>query len=103
MKFVKLLILLSIFSLTLSSKLKISENPEYKVVVLGDNGEYKLWKTQYDTVMKDNTSSVKIKTEQIFAFGKYVLDGSKCTYTPVGESDIELTTRDSADKYGMKT
>jgi hypothetical protein len=42
------------------------------------------------------------QTNQLFAFGNTVVNGTKCSYTPVGESPIELTTADSADKYGMK-
>ena len=103
MQIVKILVLLTIFSLTLASNMLKPTAGEYKVVVLGDNGEYKLWKSEYDTVMKDATLTTELlKTEKIFSFGTTVVDGAKCTYTPTGKAAIDLTTDDSADKYGMK-
>jgi hypothetical protein len=62
-----------------------------------------MWKTQYDEVINDTTvPTFELKTEKIFSYGLTVVDGAKCTYTPTGESAIDLTNELSAKEFGMR-
>ena len=98
------LILISILSIFKPKNLKNKQNPsKYQVLVLGDNGEYRLWNKEYNLVMKDpNLKTVKEKTQKIFGFGKTEVKGAKCFYTPQGQTEIDFTNELSAKEYGMK-
>lgn len=110
-----ILILISILSIinlnsfnskSLKSKLNKSNNNSnssnpslYKVVLLGNTGEMKLWKKEADDVKKTNLSIEK-KTNKIFSFGKTVVNGAKCLYTEKGKTEIDFTTDEAAKNYG---